>query len=42
MRCPNQLGRSSVQIHRLDLLVEEKELLAAGVPIEEEKVCWVF
>ena len=38
MWCPDRLGRSSVRIHRLDLLVEEKELLVAGAPIEEEKV----
>ena len=41
MRCPDRLGRSSVQIHRLDLLVEEKELLAVGAPIEEEKLLLV-
>ena len=38
MRCLDRLGRSSVQIHRLDLLVEEKKLLMAGALIEEEKV----
>jgi len=38
MMCPNRLGRWFVQIHRLGLLAEEKELLAARAPIEEEKV----
>ena len=37
MMCPDRLGQWFVQIHRLGLLVE-KELLAAGAPIEEEKV----
>jgi len=32
------MDRWSVEVHRLDLLAEEKELLVAGAPIEEEKV----
>ena len=40
--CPDQLGRRSIQMHRLVLLVAgvliegEKVLLASGVPIEKE------
>ena len=38
MMCPDRMDRWSVEVHRLDLLAEEKELLVAGAPIEEEKV----